>query len=613
MARKKKNATTRAVTAAPAQPTSVQQVPQSKVTKAVAPKPKQPSTGKISVPATLAEGISMVGALAKHKKKKHKKGLLGSLGSFLDGAVSKAIGIVPGLLHSLAQNVHDGWVQGSYNKAMLMQRARQIPPAPFPQGMIRSDPSLNRVQVSSRVAKAQPGIVDALNARGFSAMLVPSALSAPVTYGGSQHYSFKTGEANHHKFGSGLRITGCDYLDDVVAGGLGRGTIIAQLDLNPARWDGARIAKYAAMYERFIVNSISVFYTPACPTSTQGSLIGWFDYDPTDVTGSSRDTVVKAMGSVGQDNGPVWAAHAAHFRRDPEQPDYYVDPDGSDDRLTSAGTYYLTAMTQLDSTISVFGSLSIVYDISFFIPSVQQLLPGPGPVSAWIGGGTFTVANPLGTGAVTDNDNTMELLRISTSTSTWYGFQGTKTVPSRYLFLFRVQVTSGLTAITRTLTNLTSVTLQTAMDGTNGIQFGIFDCNPDPGVDPTTVTFQIAITSTSIPLNSDIKFIRIPSGISLQQLSLQGFEKMALDTAGDVKAMKDELENLKMMLSPTVTPGVPRAVPCTSLGVASGVASPPPLGGDESSTIRSATVLMDLLRDRKINPAELKSLIEILS
>jgi hypothetical protein len=336
------------------------------------------------------------------------------------------------------------------------------------------------------------------------------------------------------------------------------------------------------MYERFEINSVSMVYTPACSTATGGALIGWFDYDPTDDAGESRDTVVRAVGSIGQDNSVVWAAHCAHFRRDPEQFDYYVDPDGSDDRLTSAGTYRLSVLSALSTLAgSAYGTLTIVYDISFFVPSIQQTIPGPGPeYKVIVDASTSSTTVPMGTSPAVDADNTLELdynvITGASPGSAWTGFQGSKSMPASYMMIGDLQFGGAGTGYTVSVG--TSVTILSGgaaasavvnAAGTAARQLTIVTVNQPVSDDPSQTYIKISGVGAA-PSGGSVRFFRVPAGVQLKRMTLQDYEKKTLELSDKFDALCKKLSEpdvrdltVKSTLMP-LTVGTPPLTPIMS-------------------------------------------------
>ena len=525
----------------------------------------------------LASGVLL--AAKRHKKKKKKSGILG----FLGNAFKTVLDIAPNIIHSFANNAHPNWVQGPYTKTKLLAMAAKAGPRPFVEGQPAPQPQPGLVLMSRANYERLPTVVKSIEGLGHKVVPMPNAAMAPVSYGAHQRYNFSVSGATHKKFGQGIRVRGTDYLDDVLGTAAQRGTILQQLDLNPGRWDGSRVARYASMYERFVVNSLSVVYTPCCPTSTQGAVVLWFDYDPNDQSGQSRDTIVRAIGSFGQDNGPVWASCCAHFSRDPEQPDYYVDSDGSDDRFTSAGTFYAAVMSQLDAGVSgAFGTLMLVYDISFFVPSIQQTIPGPAPEYLISTGATSgaTTANPLGTNYVVDADNTLDLLKVAGST-TFYGFQGVVGMPQRYFFVaYAANTAGGITAINWGVgTGVTSIFTTFSIDGTapggtKAMRIGTIEVAVAPETDPSTATVLFSTTGAAPDANAgsfSVRFFRVPVGVGLKKLTLQNYEAKTIALEDKVSKLLDVLAERGVRLDNDVRPVPARVVltPLSSTALAS--------------------------------------------
>lgn len=443
----------------------------------------------------MASVQQLTSLLPKKVGKKHKKSFLGKIGNFLLGGLHKAVSIAPAILPYLANNVPDGWQHGGNTKDMLH---KAIAMNSYPQN------------------------------GGTS---IPLA-SAPMIPNGAFQMKFK--EATHAKFGSGQRIMCGDYLDDLTFASQTLGQSVLSVLLNPTYWDNTRIAQFCPLFERFTINSLSLMYLPTSAATNSGGLIGWFDYDPMDVTQTGRDVVVQAYGTPGFGTSAVWQPFIAHFIPDPEQPDYYLTANGSDGRLIAPGTMRVNTTTLLANLGEPAGSFVIIYDISLFKPNLDTQRTTVGAVAQGAGGSAFTAALPFGSISswAWDADNTLSITYGSTGTASFFrGFPNTVGIPFSYVAYWQF-VGTVLSAQTVALDQVTTVSgAATIINSAATAMWGFIKFQTDV-TDPTAaVGLRISLTGTTVT-SGNIQVFRVPYGFqSTKKLTLQDYELITAEMA----------------------------------------------------------------------------------
>jgi hypothetical protein len=169
-----------------------------------------------------------------------------------------------------------------------------------------------------------------------------------------------------------------DYLGSLTANSEVAGTTLGTVDLNPMApaWSGTQAQRFASLFERYRPRRLAGLVEPSCPATTAGQLIAFIDPDADDdFPFLGRQAIQVASSHAGADVSQLWGMNVCGFGWDSRTQDFYADPDGSDARLISPGTWRVIANTDLPSS-TVIGSMYIVWDYEFLIPQLEEISSG---------------------------------------------------------------------------------------------------------------------------------------------------------------------------------------------------------------------------------------------
>jgi len=169
-------------------------------------------------------------------------------------------------------------------------------------------------------------------------------------------------------FAKPVRLAGREFLSTVTSS-TSVSALLYTFNLNPITIGLSNLFTQAATYEKYRYRKLVIHYIPGLTTSLSGSFIGYVDKDPgapSTYSMSANQTGNQAIRIASSHEGSctnnVWCG--AKYAMRPDNNWLFVDPSGSDIRLSSSGIFYLiqnVATTAADSC----GSLYIEYDIEF--------------------------------------------------------------------------------------------------------------------------------------------------------------------------------------------------------------------------------------------------------
>lgn len=304
------------------------------------------------VAGALGSGLSNeLSRFGKHEKKKGKsKGFM----NFLKGAARVAAGIIPELLPVLlASNGHA--------------------------------PSIAAAQLAG------------FSAHGMGAQSSMVGLATPASVMPLCGLCNMKGITSGGKL-VGVRFSGMEYIGPFDGSvGYSAGSVVTQMDMNPMSptFLGTRLQSFSGLYERFKFKKYALIYEPSCATTTEGALGMYIDTDPDDVVNPLEETPVRiiqnASGHMGYEQNQAWTVGVSSYVPDHSTQDFYLDADGSDERLISPGTMVVVAVADIDSTAT--GSFYAAYEVEMKLPQVDD---GVG-----LNGGMFSAfaSNGAGTGS----------------------------------------------------------------------------------------------------------------------------------------------------------------------------------------------------------------------
>jgi len=195
----------------------------------------------------------------------------------------------------------------------------------------------------------------------------------------------------------GERVRGCDKLGDIVTGvsGAAQGGLVFSKSLNftDADWEGTRLNVLAKTYNRYRVRNLAFCYVPACPTTTEGSLIFATIPDPDEpYTGTGFSGTQKVSSLAMSELASVWQCLCTAWTGDAST-NFYADEGATDARFTSPG--FVVAVANTDLPVSTtFGSVYACYDLELSVPEVFSSTPNQ--FVATVGSVSYALATPLG-------------------------------------------------------------------------------------------------------------------------------------------------------------------------------------------------------------------------
>lgn len=182
----------------------------------------------------------------------------------------------------------------------------------------------------------------------------------------------KMGLESTIKDGKGV-FRGSEFLTTIssFSAGPGQGLIWYALMLDPRVWYGTRVRNESLNWERFVLRNLIIEYTSTCPSTTAGSMLGMFSFDPeNNITLNPGTTTFRICSSypeaslINVYNCAAWTWHNIDGSEV-----YYLQPQQGE-RFEYPGVFYLcsagtpTAATQM-------GNLMIHYEFEFEVPAVE--------------------------------------------------------------------------------------------------------------------------------------------------------------------------------------------------------------------------------------------------
>lgn len=201
------------------------------------------------------------------------------------------------------------------------------------------------------------------------------SIARPIAQTRERASYFNIESFSSSSFKDSIRIRGQDFLSPIDGGISGGtpGTNLYNLLINPftAELGATRLARFAALYDKFLFKNIRFHYEPACPTTTAGGIIVAYDRDPSDTTPSADVHGLQSyFGMQGARTGPPWAPITVECPLTDLQHFYYGNVKGGDERLYAQGQIYVAATTTVPN--ADLGVLWIEYDVIFFDPQLED-------------------------------------------------------------------------------------------------------------------------------------------------------------------------------------------------------------------------------------------------
>jgi len=266
----------------------------------------------------------------------------------------------------------------------------------------------NKTGTQPMAKKKAEAVIKRLNKRA-AAMEKQQAMfkSVPVGVSYGNRSRAITGSSSQ-----GNVFVGSDFLSNLKTGSIGNsaGDNIYKIDLAPGAIPNSKLLLFTQMYQKYTFMEAWVEYTPQCPTSTSGSVVGFFSPDPDDGDIVGMENVRWATSTPGNEKHSVFL-RAKYMYKGPakNQAKLFTDRAGTELRFNTQGTFRLIAETSLPANVEI-GSLTLHYKIKFYKPSTRintatnyaLLHNGSGADSDHLWG------NPI-TNAVIDSNNAFKI------------------------------------------------------------------------------------------------------------------------------------------------------------------------------------------------------------
>lgn len=317
------------------------------------------------VAIALAQDAARAGSKALDKKKKKKK--KGSAWSkIMVGAAKTALDIAPVLLPALlSQNGH----QASYQRFM-------------------SQPTSVRATAPPMVGTATSANLQPLT--GLT-KFTPTIQEGKMT---------------------GVTICGMEYVGALNGpsggGSWSKGAHMFELPLNPLanEWAGTRLAVQAHLWERYHFRKVAVMYQPASASTTSGQMIAYIDSDPAEGLSTTGTQAVQVASShAGAEMNQPWQMGCAHYVADAKTQDLYLDVQGTDIRLVSAGNYRCIAATDIPMDTDTLGDIFVAYEIELKVPDRANVNALGGGYAAFFNSEEFIAPATIKTAVLGESEN----------------------------------------------------------------------------------------------------------------------------------------------------------------------------------------------------------------
>jgi hypothetical protein len=184
--------------------------------------------------------------------------------------------------------------------------------------------------------------------------------------------SFKTSSSNTSKEGT-ITCSGTDNIGPLFNDVGVLGQIAQVIPLNPMTWDGTRAQAVAATYEKCCIKSITVKYSPTCPTSTKGAYLAYWDPDSMDIATVGQQGINDGLSHPHNMAGSIYTANS--FTIKPGLGKYlYMSPQTEELRLTECGKIWFIITQPTDqTTIGLWGNITLSYVLQFSQPGMHDI------------------------------------------------------------------------------------------------------------------------------------------------------------------------------------------------------------------------------------------------
>jgi len=454
---------------------------------------------------------ALVSSEKKMKASAHKpsgKAWHESVFGFLGKAAKYAASIAPAILPFL--------VAGHTPTATAVSMGLQLPTG-LQQGSARpSVPNLLQLASTSPVAGAAP-------------LALPMSMRGQVGI-----HSVRSGNrANGAKI---IRVRGCDLVGSYTGtGSEALGSVMATWDLNfsSGAFANTRVSQFANSYEKWRPVKLAFIYEPGCPATSTGQAALYVETDPDQpVAGSGISNAQAAAAHEGYDAFNSWSVGLTHVPIDRQFTDMFVNSNGSDARLSSAGQLVLSGLGAWSTSPQAEGTIFVLYDIEFSIPqlSVSNSERSSGFWRATSISGA-TTSNPWGT---TDPVTTIQppgaLTVLDVSVGGQYLFYNVP-VGNWYVWL-ETDTGSSITAIVLNAVGMTRTLLNALVNsaGTGANSMYNLSVPNDSSLSPKmSGTNYFYVTATG-GTGSTVRMVIAPSTVTLSRpprvKTLQDYEKL---------------------------------------------------------------------------------------
>lgn len=229
------------------------------------------------------------------------------------------------------------------------------------------------------------------------------------------------------KYGPGICIKGQEFLSAITSSTTApvRGSALYGMPISPSVIPDARLQLLGQLYTRFIFEEFRVTYRPTANATTNGSMLMFGDYDP-----SQNPTIYVGDGNLRYayvhdlSESSVWEPQHVKVTADHYADLLYLDAN-EELRWSLQGNFWMLAAGNLPANTE-FGKIFLDYSVIFAVPDMGG--PISNPVSLQDQTGTLPNTNTVGTVATattTGIANGMYLMILRTapaggSTPTWY-------------------------------------------------------------------------------------------------------------------------------------------------------------------------------------------------